>query len=203
MGYWKDKVLPKLVDKGMRNDVMAAQRYRAAPLATGRVLEVGSGSGLNIPLYTDKVEMLFGLEPSAELRDKAAELADAASFQVEMLAAGAESIPLETHSVDTVVSSWTLCSIPEIEAGLQEIRRVLKPDGRFIFIEHGRAPDTSVANWQRRLRPIGRTLLGCDLYLPMDELIQEAGFSFPELEKTYLDGPPFLAYHYIGQATPV
>jgi len=203
MGYWKDKVLPKIVDRGMRNDIMAAQRHRAAPLASGRVLEIGAGSGLNFPLYTEKVDLLFGLEPSAELRRKAAEMTADTPFQVEMLDAGAESIPLETHSVDTVVSSWTLCSIPEIEAGLQEIRRVLKPGGRFVFIEHGRAPDASAANWQRRLRPIGKVLLGCDLYLPMEDLIREAGFAFPEIEKTYLDGPPFLAYHYIGQATPL
>ena len=122
---------------------------------------------------------------------------------VFVIAAGAEAIPLETHSVDAVVSSWTLCSIPDIEAGLQEIRRVLKPDGRFIFLEHGRAPDASVAAWQRRLRPLSRPLLGCDLSYPMDELIRDAGFEFPELERGYLQGPKLISYHYIGQAKPI
>jgi len=203
MGFWKEKVLPTLVDKGMRNDVMAKQRHRAAPLARGRVLEIGMGSGLNIPLYNDNVDILFGLEPSAKLREIAAEPASEANFQVEMLATGAESIPLESNSVDSVVSSWTLCSLDDSEQSLQEIRRVLKPDGQLIFIEHGRAPDQKTAAWQRRLRPIGKALLGCDLDVPMEDLIHDAGFRFSNIEKAYLDGPPFLAYQYIGQATPV
>jgi len=203
MGFWNDKILPVMIDRGMRNDVMAAQRHRAAPLARGRVLEIGMGSGLNIPLYTADVDMLFGLEPAAKLRDLAAEPAAEAGFPVEFIDAGAEAIPLESDSVDTVVSSWTLCSVPEIERGLQEIRRVLKPGGEFVFIEHGRAPEPSVAAWQRRLRGISRPMLGCDLSYPMDELIQEAGFRFPELEKSYLDGPKIIAYHYIGRATPL
>ena len=161
------------------------------------------GSGLNLPLYSpEKVAHIFGLEPSAALRKKASEMLDSTTIPVGFLAAGAESIPLRSRSVDTVVSSWTLCSIPDVEAGLQEIRRVLKTDGRFIFLEHGRAPDPSVAAWQQRLRGISRPLLGCDLSYPMDQLILEAGFEFPQLETGYLKGPRLISYHYIGQAKP-
>ncbi len=204
MSYWQEKILPAMIDRGMRNDVMAKQRSRAAPHATGRVLEIGMGSGLNLPFYNEqRVDHIFGLEPSAALRDKAAEMLESTSIPVEFIAAGAEAIPLDTHSVDTVVSSWTLCSIPELELGLQEIRRVLKPDGRFVFIEHGRAPDAGVAAWQRRLRPLTKPLLGCDMSYQMDQLIREAGFEFPELETAYLKGPKLISYHYIGQAKPI
>jgi ubiquinone/menaquinone biosynthesis C-methylase UbiE len=179
---------------------MAEHRHRVAPLASGRVLEIGSGSGLNLPLYTNLVQHVFGLEPSAYLRDKAQELVPAASFPVDFIDASAEAIPLERDSVDTVVSSWTLCSIPDIEASLQEIRRVLRPDGRFIFIEHGRSPDQKISRWQDRLVPISTRLLGCSLNRPMDLLIEESGFRLQEMEAGYVDGPKLISYHYIGQA---
>jgi ubiquinone/menaquinone biosynthesis C-methylase UbiE len=203
MGVWNDKLLPRLIDRGMRNEFMAEHRNRAAPLARGRVLEIGFGSGLNVPLYTSSVEHLFGLEPSALLCEKAQELASEAPFPVDILTAGAESIPLDTNEIDTVVSSWTLCSIPGIESALQEIRRVLKPSGRFVFIEHGRAPDASVARWQDRLEPLTAPLLGCRLNRPMDTLVSGSGFELVNLEKGYSDGPKLISYHYIGQARPL
>jgi len=203
MGFYSRHVLPRIIDRGMRNDVMEEQRVHAAPLATGRVLEIGMGSGLNIPHYTNQVKHLFGLEPSEHLRDKAAEFADQAAFPVEFVPAGAESIPLESATIDSVVSSWTMCSIPDVESALQEIHRVLKPDGRFIFIEHGRAPDPSVAKWQDRLAPVFGKLAGCSLNKEMDSLISAAGFSLPILSKDYLDGPRIISYHYIGQAKPL
>jgi ubiquinone/menaquinone biosynthesis C-methylase UbiE len=203
MGFWNDKILPRMIDRGMRNDFMNDHRHRAAPLAKGRVLEIGSGSGLNFPLYGPAVTHLFGLEPSAYLRDKADEFAAKTTFSVDMIDASAEAIPLANDEVDTVVSSWTLCSIPDIEATLQELRRVLKPDGRFVFIEHGRAPDKSVSNWQDRLVPLSTRLLGCSLNRPMDTLIDDAGFELLEMEKHYFDGPKIISYHYIGQARPL
>jgi ubiquinone/menaquinone biosynthesis C-methylase UbiE len=202
MGFWSDSILPRMIDRGMRNDFMAEHRYRAAPLASGRVLEIGSGSGLNLPLYTDQVEHVFGLEPSEYLREKAQEFVPAAPFPVDFIDASAEAIPLERDSVDTVVSSWTLCSIPDIETTLQEIRRVLRADGRFIFIEHGRSPDEKVRRWQDRLVPVSTRLLGCSLNRPMDLLIEEAGFRLTEIEAGYLKGPKLISYHYIGQALP-
>jgi ubiquinone/menaquinone biosynthesis C-methylase UbiE len=202
MGFWNDIVLPHIVDRGMRNDFMGAQRVRAAPLASGRVLEIGMGSGLNIPFYTTNVTHLFGLEPSSVLCDKAAELASAAPFPVDLLTAGAEAIPLGRHEIDTVVSSWSLCSIADIEKALQEIRRVLHPDGRFVFIEHGRAPEPSISRWQDWLEPVTAPILGCRLNRQMDELICAAGFRMLTVEKAYLDGPKLIAYHYTGQAVP-
>lgn len=202
MGYWSERVLPRLIDRGMRNEFMATHRHRAAPLARGRVLELGSGSGLNIPLYSAAVSHLFALEPSAYLRDKSAELAEAADFPVDFLAASAEDIPLERDSVDSVLSSWTLCSIPDIERTLQEIRRVLRPEGQFIFIEHGRAPEPGLSRWQDRLVPLTTRLLGCSLNRSMDTLITDAGFSLVDIEKGYFEGPRLISYHYTGQAQP-
>jgi len=183
MGIYQRHILPRIIVRGMRNDVMDEQRVHGAPYATGRVLEIGMGSGLNVPHYTAKVEHLFGLEPSEHLRDKAAELAEQATFPVDFVPAGAESIPLDSASMDSVVSSWTMCSIPDLETALQEIRRVLKPDGRLIFIEHGRAPDPEVAKWQDRLAPVFGKLAGCSLNKEMDALIRAAGFKLPQLDK--------------------
>jgi ubiquinone/menaquinone biosynthesis C-methylase UbiE len=202
MGIWSDSILPRIIDRGMRNDFMGEHRHRAAPLATGRVLELGSGSGLNFPLYGSGVEHVFGLEPSAYLREQAEELAAEAHCPVDMLDASAESIPLEANSIDTVVSSWTLCSIPDIERSLEEVRRVLKPDAKFVFIEHGRSPDEKLARWQDRLVPVSTRMLGCSLNRPMDKLIEAAGFELREMEAGYVDGPRIISYHYIGQAVP-
>ena len=200
MGWYENRVLPILIDRGMRNDVMTQHRAKIVPLATKTVLEIGIGSGFNIPYYGKSVDRLYGLEPSAQLLEKAAVLAETAPFPVDFLAAPAQDIPLEENSVDTIFSSWTLCSIPELGAALKEMRRVLKPDGQFIFIEHGRAPDANVAKWQDRLAPVLRVLAGCSPNKKMDELILKAGFEFTVLDKEYLKGPKFISYHYIGQA---
>jgi len=137
------------------------------------------------------------------LRDKAQELTAQAPCPVELMDASAESIPLERDAVDTVVSSWTLCSIADIEVSLQEIRRVLRPDGRFVFIEHGRSPDQRISRWQDRLVPLSTRFLGCSLNRPMGELIVQAGFALTEMDAGYVEGPRLIAYHYIGQAQPV
>ena len=200
MGWYQQKIFPVMIDRGMRNPSMTKYRPQIAPLASKTVLEVGVGSGLNFPHYTDQVDRLYGLEPSPELIEKARPMAENVAFPVDFLPNPAEDIPLEDNSVDTVLSSWTLCSIPEIKTALKEMRRVLKPDGRFIFIEHGLAPDANIQKWQRRLVPVFRVLAGCDIARKMDELIAEAGFEFDELENKYLDGPKFIAYHFIGQA---
>jgi len=200
MSFYSDRVMPRLISAGMRNKAMTRYRPRIPALATGRVLEVGIGSGLNLPYYTRNVTHLFGLEPSALLRQEAAQAAREAPFPVELLAAGAESIPLETGSVDSVVSTWTLCSIPELEVALTEIRRVLRPDGRLLFFEHGRAPDAAVSRWQDRLAPVFRGLAGCNPNRQIDSSITAAGFRLAEIERSYLEGPRFIAWHFIGQA---
>lgn len=202
MGLYDRRLLPWLIDRGMRNPAMAKYRPRIPPLATGRVLELGAGAGLNFPFYGREVTHLFGLEPADWLRRRAAAAAARAPFPVTLLGSGAEVIPLASASVDTVVSTWTLCSIPGVEAALAEVRRVLRPGGRLLFLEHGRAPDADVARLQDRLTPALRGLAGCSPNRPIDRLIGDAGFRFGLIERTYFEGPRFIAYHYTGSATP-
>jgi ubiquinone/menaquinone biosynthesis C-methylase UbiE len=201
MRFYQQRILPWLIDRGMRNKAMVKYRPRVPPQAAGRVLEVGMGAGLNLPYYTSRVQHLFGLEPADYLRDAAAEVADCVPYPVTLLACGAENIPLERASIDTVVSTWTMCSIPNIQAALLEMRRVLKPGGRLLFMEHGQAPDAEVARLQDRMAPAFRLLAGCNPNRPIDRLVTDAGFRFTELERAYLDGPRFIAFHYIGEAT--
>lgn len=202
MGFYSDHIQPILIDRVMQNEVMADYRPRLPRLARGRVLDIGSGSGLNIPHYGAEVKHLFGLEPSTKLNDRARTRAGRAPFPVEFIEAGAEDIPLEKDSVDTIVSTWTLCSIPEIELALQEMRRVLKPGGLFLFMEHGIAADAPVVRLQKMMAPLFRALAGCNPDRQIDRLVEDAGFVINRLELGYLDGPRFLAYHYIGEARP-
>ncbi len=195
-------MLPWLIDRGMRNSAMTRLRPRIPPLAEGRVLEIGVGAGLNFPYYTSRVRHLFGLEPADTLRKAAAAVAESMSFPVTLIGSGAENIPIETATLDTVVSTWTLCSIPEVETALAEVRRVLKPGGRLLFMEHGQAPDTDVARLQDRLAPVLRLLAGCNPNRRIDRLIAAAGFRTTEIERGYLEGPRFIAYHYVGEARP-
>ncbi|MBL8202402.1 MAG: class I SAM-dependent methyltransferase [Chromatiales bacterium] len=202
MSFYADRIMPRLISAGMQNKAMRRYRPRIPSLATGRVLEVGIGSGLNLPYYGREVTCVVGLEPSGLLRDEAAEAARQAPFPVDLLAAGAESIPLATGSVDTVVSTWTLCSIPDLDTALGEIRRVLRPGGRLLFFEHGRAPDLAVSRWQDRLAPLFRGLAGCNPNRQIDASIEGAGFRMLDIERAYLDGPRFISWHFVGQAVP-
>lgn len=201
-GLYQQRILPWLIDRGMRNKVMTRYRPRLPAMAEGRVLEVGIGSGLNLPYYSHRVEHLFGVEPAASLCDAASVAALAAPCPVTLLVCGAEAIPLESASIDMVVSTWTLCSIPQVQAALLEMRRVLKPRGRLLFLEHGAAPDPEVARLQDRVAPVLRLLAGCSPNRPIDRLLEQAGFHATVMEKSYLDGPRFIAFHYIGQARP-
>ncbi len=203
MGLYSNYILPIVVERGMKNRVIRQYRPLVPPLATGRVLEVGFGSGMNVPYYTTGIDHLFALEPSAKLLTKAEEIMSTAQFPIDAIKSGAEDIPLETDSIDTIVTTWSLCSIPLIEEALQEMRRVLKPDGRLLFLEHGQAPDDNVARLQRRMNPVFKVIAGCSLTRPIAPLIEAAGFRFLELETSYLEGPKFVAYHYRGQATPL
>ena len=203
MGFYSEHIVPILVERGMKNKVIRKYRPRVPPLATGRVLEIGFGTGMNLPYYSAEIEHLFGLEPSGKLLVRAEENISRARFPVDVIQSGAEDIPLESNSLDTIVTTWTLCSIAPIEEALQEMRRVLKPGGRLLFLEHGRAPDKKIARLQRRMTPVFRTLAGCRLDRPMTPIIAAAGFRFLELEEKYFDGPKFLSFHYTGQATPL
>ncbi|HET6467601.1 MAG TPA: class I SAM-dependent methyltransferase [Geminicoccaceae bacterium] len=202
MGLYRERVLPWLIHGAMRQEQLAPLRQRVVQGATGRVLEVGIGSGLNLPLYGRDVELVYGVDPSEALLEMARRRAGWMSFKVTLLVQSAEHLPLADRSFDTVVSSWALCSIPDVAAALAEIRRVLKPGGRLLFVEHGAAPEPAVRRWQDRLTPLWRPLAGgCHLNRPIDRLIAGAGLALADLETGYLvEGPRLLTYHYLGVA---
>ncbi|MBF0250325.1 MAG: class I SAM-dependent methyltransferase [Alphaproteobacteria bacterium] len=199
--HYDRHLLPHLVDIVMRAPMASREREVLIPQARGRVLEIGAGSGLNIPHYGPGVERLFALEPGDELRAKAMRLAAGAAFPVEFIDLPGEEIPLPDASVDTVVTTWTLCTIPDPDKALAGMLRVLKPGGKMLFVEHGRAPDARWARWQERLTPLWSACTGgCRLNRRPLDLIARAGFVIERAEEGYLSGPKFLSYHYKGLA---
>jgi ubiquinone/menaquinone biosynthesis C-methylase UbiE len=204
MGFYQDQIVPLLINLAMRHRKVAEYRGRVVPAAEGRVLEVGIGSGLNLPFYGRGVRQVIGLEPSPKLLAMARRAAAARSGKVELIKGSAESIPLDRASVDTVVTTWTLCSIPDATRALAEMRRVLKPDGRLLFVEHGRAPEPRVVWWQDRLTPAWKCVGGgCHLNRAIGDMIEGAGFAFDRLETGYMrGGPRAVAFMYEGSARP-
>lgn len=201
MSFYERRLLPRLIDLAMRNKEVKRYRGKLVPAAAGKVLEIGAGSGLNLPFYGPQVRRLHALDPSEALLRMASRKLPGAHFRVDLLQGSAEEIPLADRSVDTVVTTWTLCSIPDVAKALREVRRVLKPGGSLLFVEHGHAPDASVAAWQRRIEPLWKPLAGgCHLTRRIDQLIRDAGFSIDELENEYLKGPRPLTYTYCGRA---
>jgi ubiquinone/menaquinone biosynthesis C-methylase UbiE len=201
MGLYRNIVLPRLCDLSMRNALLRPYRERVIGSAEGIVLEIGAGSGLNLPLYQAGVREVLALEPDPKLLSMAHHHAKQATRPVNFLMASAETIPLEDRSVDTVVSTWTLCTIPDVNRALQEMRRVLKPSGRLLFVEHGLAPEERVRKWQNRLTPTWvRFSGGCHLNRPIQSLIENAGFRINRIDTGYAPGPKFLAYLYEGSA---
>jgi ubiquinone/menaquinone biosynthesis C-methylase UbiE len=203
MGFYQDKILPYVIHLAMRQRNLAAYRGRVVPAADGRVLEIGIGSGLNLPFYSQKVEQVIGLDPSANLLSMARQAARPSLGPVELVEGSAEAIPLESRTVDTVVTTWTLCSIPDAPRSLLEMRRVLKPGGRLLFVEHGRAPDASVRWWQDHLNPAWKRLGGgCHLNRAIESLIGGGGFQFDRIETGYMRGPRPMSFMYEGSARP-
>jgi ubiquinone/menaquinone biosynthesis C-methylase UbiE len=203
MSFYERWLLPRLVDLSMRNREATRYREQVIPAAHGRVLELGAGSGINLPFYSSSVTHLLALDPSEPLLAMARVKRAAAGFPVEFLTQSAEELALESRSVDTVVTTWTLCSIPDAVRALREARRVLKPGGTLLFVEHGLAPDASVQRWQRRLNPMWRCVVGgCNLDRRIDQLIRQAGFDIVDLKNEYLKGPRPLTYTYCGRARP-
>jgi ubiquinone/menaquinone biosynthesis C-methylase UbiE len=199
--FYERYILPRLIHLAMRNKAAAAERARFVPMATGTVLEIGAGSGLNLPFYGPKVVRLYALDPSRELWRMARRRVNAAAFPVEYLTASAEAIPLDDQAVDTVVTTWTLCSIPDPGKALAEMRRVVRPGGRLIFVEHGRSPEPRVRAWQDRLTPLWRRVAGgCHLNRAIDRLILDAGFGLGEIEREYAGRPKTMEYLYKGVA---
>ncbi|MEM9621891.1 MAG: class I SAM-dependent methyltransferase [Pseudomonadota bacterium] len=196
-------ILPKLIDVACSQPPMTALRQRYVQQASGDVLEIGIGSGLNLEHYADGVRSITGIDPAAELTVKAQQRASRLSVPVDVLGVSGESLPLDNNAVDSIVCTWTLCSIPNPYRAAEEMRRVLKPGGQLIFVEHGRADDASVAKWQRRIEPLWKVIGGgCHLTRRADELLRNAGFRITQQESGYEPGPKVAAFMIHGLATP-
>ena len=195
MGFYSDKVVPRLVTCACGTKPILKQREKVVPQARGRVLEIGMGAGHNLPYYrAEQVERIVGIDPCSTSWALAQPRATSLGVPLEFIEGSAESIPLRDEEFDTVLMTYSLCTIPDAQAALQEIRRVLKPGGRLVFCEHGEAPDASVARWQQRVNPLWRKLLGgCNLNRPITRWIGDAGFSISALDQMYLPGTPRIA----------
>ena len=203
MGFYDKYILPHFLNCACGSKPIVYQREKVVPLAEGLVLEVGIGSGLNIPFYdSSKVDKILGLDPSEELNRMALKVAADKGIPVEFILGGAEAIPLPDNHVDTVLVTYTMCTIPEVAAANKEILRVLKPQGKMIFCEHGLAPDANISKWQNRIDPYwGKIAGGCHLNRNIPALIAEAGFEIESMEQMYLPSTPkFTGYNYWGTA---
>ena len=200
MSLYQKYLLPKLLNWAMKAPALSKLRSELIPSAEGKVLEVGIGSGLNLPHY-DGISGLIGLEPSEELQNLAEDMLIQTHFPSEMLTGSAEDIPLESNTFDTVVMTWTLCSVTDPVLALSEIKRVIKPGGKVIFAEHGKSPDQNIRKLQKTLNPVwSRIAGGCQLNREIVELYESSGFKFKSMERGYLEGPKFATYNYRGVA---
>ena len=205
-GVYGRYLAPRLVHCACALSNITAQRRRVVPHARGVVLEVGIGSGLNLPHYdAQKVDRVIGVDPDETLADMAQKRIDAAPFEVEILRASAEDVPLEKASADTVIATYTFCSIPNLERALSELRRVLKPNGRLLFCEHGRSHRSSTAKWQDRLTPVWqRMAAGCSLNRNITRSVANAGFEIVSADNYVLAGvPACIGFHHLGMARPI
>jgi ubiquinone/menaquinone biosynthesis C-methylase UbiE len=205
VGVYAKYVLPRIIDIAMRNEETTRLRAAWVPHARGEVLEIGIGSGLNLPFYSSNVHRVYGVDPSVELQRMARKRAMAGPIEVEFLSQSAEEqLPFANASIDTVVITWALCSIPNAPKALQQVKRVLKASGRLIFLEHGRAPDPGIAVWQDRITPLWKHIGGgCHLNRKIDDLIMAAVFRITELKTCYLTGPRPMTYTYQGVADTI
>lgn len=200
VGFWERQVVPRVINLMMGTEGFAKLRRRTVGAVHGEVLEVGFGSGLNVPHYPEAVTRVYAVDPSEVGRELAAGRIAESPVPIEYVGLDGEELPLADHSVDTALSTWTLCTIPHPDRALREIARVLKPGGTFHFLEHGHAPDEKVQRWQRRLDPVQRRIAGgCHLDRRIDGLVREAGFDIDELHTFYVAGPKSMSYMYAGQ----
>jgi ubiquinone/menaquinone biosynthesis C-methylase UbiE len=204
MGLYSRFLLPRIIHLACSTGPTMRQRAKIVPSARGRVLEVGIGSGLNLSFYdSESLEHLCGLDPSREMIAMATEAARGTTLDVELVCAGSEDIPYDADSFDTVVVTYALCSIPDAVGALAEMARVLKPNGRLLFCEHGVAPDPAVSRWQRRVDPVWRRLGGgCHLDRDIPALLRSGGFDVQELDTMYIPGWRPASFNYWGAATP-
>jgi ubiquinone/menaquinone biosynthesis C-methylase UbiE len=203
MGIYSKYILPRAVHYTCSSKPNMRQREKVVPLASGEVLEIGVGSGLNFSFYDpSRVTKLWGLEPSAEMRRMAADMVRSLPFKFEFVDLPGEEIPLDANSVDTVLVTYTLCTIPETQPALRGMARVLRPGGKLIFCEHGAAPGAEVRRWQDRLNPIWKRMAGgCHLNRAIPELIRSGGFEVDALDTMYLPGWRPATYNYWGTAS--
>lgn len=202
MSFYDDRILPHLINLACGSKPARKQREKVVPLATGDVLEVGFGSGLNLPWYdTGKVRRIWALEPAPGMRKLAQRNIDASGLPVELIDLPGEEIPLDPESVDSVVITYTLCTIPDVRAALAGVRRVLRPGGRLFYCEHGKAPDAGVRAWQNRLNPVWRRFAGgCNMNRDIPALLNDAGFTIEEDNRMYVPGIRALSYNFWGSA---
>ena len=201
MGLYDKYILPKFLNCACGSKPINYQRQKVVPLAKGKVLDIGIGSGLNIPFYnSDKIDKVIGIDPSHELIELAKELANDSKASIELVIGSAESIPYPDNFFDTVLVTYTMCTIHNVAIANKEMWRVLKDDGRLIFCEHGLAPDKKISKWQNRIDPFwGKIAGGCHLNRDIQKLITDAGFSFESLDKMYIPSTPkFAGYNYWG-----
>ena len=201
MNLYNKYILPKFLNCACGSKPINYQRQKVVPLAKGKVLDIGIGSGLNIPFYnSDKIDKVIGIDPSHELIELAKELANDSKASIELVIGSAESIPYPDNFFDTVLVTYTMCTIPNVAIANKEMWRVLKDDGRLIFCEHGLAPDKKISKWQNRIDPFwGKIAGGCHLNRDIQKLITDAGFSFESLDKMYIPSTPkFAGYNYWG-----
>ena len=200
MSWYEQRVLPRLIDLACRAKPTRKQREKIVPRASGDVLEIGFGSGLNLPFYRrDAVRRLWALEPSAGMRQLAGEAIGRSGLDVEFLGQPCEDVPLDDQSVDTVVVTYTLCSIADVVPALEEVRRVLKPRGHLLFCEHGKAPDKNVYKWQERLNPVWRKVSGgCNIHRDVPAILEHSGFKIEDDNRMYVPGIRALSYNYWG-----
>ena len=203
MGWYDEKILPRFINLACGSKPSTKQRQKIVPHATGDVLEIGFGSGLNMPFYdSDKVRKVFGLEPSDGMRNLAGGRIGESDIEVEFIDLPGEQIPLDNSSVDTVLVTYTLCTIPDAVAALEGMRRVLKPGGKLLFCEHGKAPDENVLRWQNRLNSTwARIGGGCNINRDIPALLEKGGFRITSDERMYIPGPKVFCYNYWGTAT--
>jgi SAM-dependent methyltransferase len=201
VGFYREHVLPRLVDRACGTAEMARWRADVTDGLHGRVVEIGFGSGLNVPYYPSTVDVVLAVEPAEVARRLAARRISSSSIPVEHVGLDGQSIPLDDASCDAALSTFTLCTVPDARLALSELRRVVRPGGTFHFLEHGLAPDPDVAVWQRRLDPWQRRLAdGCHLTRDIPALISDAGFVIDRIEQRYAKGPRPWSWFTIGTA---
>ena len=200
MGLYNTYILPKVIDWACKQKPNKRQREKVVPLAFGNVLEIGIGSGLNLPFYdTRKVKHLLGIDTSQEIWNIHKSDTNSLNFSFDFIKASAENIPEDNDTFDSVVITYTLCSISDLSKTFEEIRRVLKPGGTLIFCEHGKVPDASIAKWQNRIDPVWSLLGGgCHLNREIPKIINENGLKLDILNEMYILGWKLASYNYWG-----